>query len=74
MATPQVQLPNIGTWKDPAARQWASNLSVQLTSEFQKRLPKTEPVTNFLMRSPGGIIYRVIIDDAGALSTELVQG
>lgn len=56
--------------KDPAVQTWMQNIR----AAFGLALSKNESTPRVLLLSPGEKVYAVTVDDAGALTTTLIDG
>ena len=68
-----MKLPNIPIDIAPALHRFLRDLSTSLDKELKVRVPNTQPSAALLLASPSGKVYSVQVDDAGALSTTLVN-
>lgn len=66
-----VGLPNVppGVNLDPSVTKHLQDLNVVLQREFESRSRKGE-ATEITLLSPDGSLWRILVDDAGGLSTE----
>lgn len=68
------QFPPPRGFKEVVVQNWAVALVTRITEELVKRRTKFEPSSSILIQSPGNKIYSITVDDAGVISTTLVQG
>lgn len=44
-----------------------------LAAAIDERVHKARPISELLMTSPNGSVYRLVVDDLGVITTELVR-
>lgn len=70
-APPQApRLSKAPEFEDRAVTAHFNKLAVDLTRELQARPSVTEARDNVMLMSPSGKVFKVTVDDAGALITE----
>lgn len=65
--------PAIPAGVDAGVSAFCRTLLQKLDFEFKQRIPNTQGQAELLLVSPGGKVYAVRVDDAGALSTTLMN-
>lgn len=68
-----MRLPAIPTDVKASMQRFLRDLSQVLDSEFKQRVPNTQGQAELLLVSPTGKVYSVRVDDAGAISTTLMN-
>ena len=74
LAPARIALPDAtGVFQDRAEAEYVANLVTRLSQEINARTPDISARPNLLLQSPGGVVYSVAVDDAGALTTVKVE-
>jgi len=75
LAPPRISLPDAtGLFKDmPAEAEYITGLTARVTQEIEARSRDDTARPMMMLQSPGGSVYAVHVDDAGALATTKVR-
>jgi hypothetical protein len=59
--------------KMPAEAEYINNLTVRVGHELDARSRDDSARSNLMLRSPGGAVWAIYVDDAGVLTTARVS-
>ena len=76
VARPRIPLPDAAGLfqKMPAEAEYMATLTARLSQEINARAPDDSARASLLLQSPGGSVYAIFVDDAGAVTTAKVSG
>jgi len=74
LAPARMALPDAtGVFQDRSEADYIANLVTRLSQEINARSPDISARPALMLQSPGGVVYAVSVDDAGALIATKIE-